>query len=386
MPAPEQSSRRFIWGCARCPKKFTANPTVLEKNMSHNARRLCFSIIVLLWVGTPSLGQRLRATLKIKNMDFAPICFSPDGKTIATGGREFDPKTERAIQGWIMLWDVATGKRKAAFQAHPTLVKDFCFSPDGTMLLSCDHRTIKFLDARIGKVLRTLKAVSKTEMFFSIFFRPDGKTFVTHGIELGKKPGTRLRFWDTATGKLNATWIKPGIFDPCFHPDGKTLAIGCDAEDKEDVRLWDVQTGTLKRALKGHKGDVRAVAWSPNGKMLASADMYGTIRLWESLTHRPRLTIRDPGSKFPCAAICPKRNLLALGNFGHRLKKDARNNGKRWGLAELQLRDLFTGELKARFDAHYFEVFSIQFSPDGNTMATVGADCKVKLWDVSNVK
>ncbi|MGF1582512.1 MAG: WD40 repeat domain-containing protein [Gemmataceae bacterium] len=355
--------------------------------MRRDAIVLALSSMSLFLLSTlPTPGQRLKATLEWKNTEFSSLCFHPNGKTIATGGGKVDPETERYIQGQILLWDVATGKRKATIDAHESYASDVCFSPDGTKLLSCDSKTIKLWDSRTGKELRTLRAMSKGEVILRVVFHPQGKTFASVAMEYqDRPPGPRVLFWDVATGKRKAVLKKSGVFSARFSPDGKTLALGTVSEDGSLVKLWNFPQLKLRTSLKGHEGDLLAVGWSPNGKILASADMYGKITLWESLTNQPRLTIQDPKLSFSCLAICPKKKLLALCSFGPKWKQ-SQGKGKRWGYAKVHLRDLFTGEKKVSFDAHYFEVFSVCISPDGNTMATVGKDYKVKLWDISNIK
>jgi WD40 repeat protein len=110
-----------------------------------------------------------------------------------------------------------------------------------------------------------------------------------------------------------------------FSPDGKTLASG---SWDHTIKLWDVQTGKEQATLKGHNSAVGAVAYSPDGKTLASGSGDKTIKLW----------------------------------------------------------DAQTGKEQATLERHTGGVIAVVYSPDGKTLASGSADNTIKLWDVGRSK
>jgi WD40 repeat protein len=110
------------------------------------------------------------------------VSFSPDGKTVASGG--FDAA--------IKVWDVQTGKVRYTLKGHEHDVRSVAFSPDGKTLASCSYdRTIKLWDTKTWMVRATLKG--HTDCVDSLSFSPDGKTLAS-----GSNDNT-IKLWDTNT-------------------------------------------------------------------------------------------------------------------------------------------------------------------------------------------
>jgi RNA polymerase sigma factor (sigma-70 family) len=256
------------------------------------------------------------------NGTIAGVAFSPDGKTVAgpAGGGEFGP--------WLglILWDAATGKIGHKL-THFYEVRALAFSPDGKMLASGaggTAETVKLWDAQSGKLRHTLKMENKEAV--KLAFAPDGKRLAavlyqdqaaaevvvwdpaeehssqtlpdSEGIEAiaftpdGKMllgaSRTKLRRWDTATGKIiEGPDLKTGFEDKswsayAFSRDGKTLAITGKQDDKHIIAVYDVKTAQRTKTLEGHRGFISSLAFSADSHTLASGGYEDeTIYLWD---------------------------------------------------------------------------------------------------------
>ena len=219
-------------------------------------------------------------------------------------------------------------------EGHANAVSSVAFSPDGKLLASGSYEEIKLWDVATGQCIRTLKG--HILMVYSVSFSPDGRLLASGAWD------KTVKLWDVATGECIRT-LKGhtgGVCSVAFSPDGKLLASGS-ADDT--IKLWDVATGQCIRTLKGHKYDVNSVAFSPDGKLLASAScaypyqegpecFQGQIKLWDIRTGKCLQTLKRHTRKVYSVAFSPDGKLLASGSRDQTIKLWVVSTGKVWTL------------------------------------------------------
>ena len=147
-----------------------------------------------------------------------------------------------------------------------------------------------------------------------------------------------------------------------FSPDGKVLA-SC-SRDKT-IRLWDVATGELLRLLTEHTADVYVLVFSPKGDLLASGGRDKGIKLWDAQTGKAIRTLEGHTDIVRSVAFSPDQRTLASGSVD----------------LTVRLWDVQPGTLKRTLQGHTERVMSVAFSPDGAWLASASSDKTARVWD-----
>ncbi|MBN3882439.1 MAG: serine/threonine-protein kinase [Nostoc sp.] len=292
--------------------------------------------------------QKVLASLSGHSQAVKSVAFNPDGKILATAS---DDKT-------IKLWQVETLKEICTLLGHSHAVKSVAFSPDGQILASGSwDKTIKLWDVNTGKEICTI--TGHQLQVNSVAFSPQGQLLASASYD------RTIRLWQIPTrgrgagsrgqGDMNSAELKDypqGAQDitpfplppaplplvqnrPCysllstlsghawavltvaFSPDGKILATG---SDDNTIKLWEVNTGQLICTLVGHSWSVVAVAFTADGETLLSASCDKTVKLWRVSTAEEIVTLSGHVDTVSAVAVSKVTQLIASGSRDKTIK------------------------------------------------------------------
>jgi WD40 repeat protein len=301
---------------------------------------------------------RYLRTFKNHSTSVYSVVFSPDGEILASGSAD----------ATIKLWGLSNCQEIRTLIGHTDAVISVAISSDGQVLASGSaDATIKLWNLETYQEIHTLSGHSSSVL--SVVISPDGQILASGSAD------RTIKLWDLTTGQEIRTLISHSfsILSLAIDPEGKILAS---SSADGTIKLWDLNTGQEINTLDAECGFVFAVCFHPSGQMLVSShEGDRTIKFWNLLTPEVIRTI-STFAEVVSLAISPDGQTLASGG-GY--------SGSRvigvWEFDTGKVITSFEGSISSLVDHHHI-VYSVAFSPSGQTLASGSKDTTVKLWGV----
>ena len=339
------------------------------------------------------------------------ICFSPDGKRLASGA------SDHVIQIWdlsshresklldrfnahdshvfdlsfrngaeqlascssdnsIRIWDTKTRKPNSEISAHADFVRDLDFTSNGNVVASTGNDgSAKLWDVSTETLLRDFDVEVRNPM--SVDLSPDGKAIIAAGGDYrGDGPGA-IRYWQIDNPEEFQTLYEGTeiVWSASFSPNGMLIAAGVHSVESQlpQIKIWDAQTlEVLKEIDIPDVKSVRCLEWTPDGDhLITSETMNGPsqLRLWNWRSGEST-TISNDEKLIPALAISQDGSRVAAGTREGIVKI--------WQLSANKTQVI----LESTTHGHSGMIWSVDFTPDGRRLVSAGTDHSARIWNV----
>jgi WD40 repeat protein/uncharacterized caspase-like protein len=267
------------------------------------------------------------------------VKFAPNGHWLVSAG----------APGEIKLWDVASGRLLRTLKQDETLIYGIAVSPDSRQIVSSTSKYLKFWNAATGELQRTIPLKAGHSVAYSL----DGR-------DIFVVDGDVVRSFDVESGAVKKTFKSPvvkkrpsGFYSMTLSADGRLLAAGDIDTCVCSITVWDIQSGRVVTTISAHSDIVSALAFSPDGRSIASGSGDKTAKIWDVSTGRLLWTLEGHTNRV--GSVLFSRDGKQVVTAG-------------W-LEDSRIWDVATGQLLGTFDGEQ-RTSELALSRDGSLLAS----------------
>ena len=298
----------------------------------------------------PPVGWQLECTMTGHNGLISRVEWAPNGILLAS--TSFDRT--------IKLWNLSSGECVNTLTGHEGRVWAVAWSPDSKFIASgSTDKTVRVWNSRTGELVSKFDIAGGTCL--NMEWSPDGELIAAGGI--GDNWSIIIRHVKTQTSQILEGHTAQ-VNSVAWSPDGKILAS---VSHDTTIRLWDRETLELKKILTGHNADVHSVNWAPDGSLLATASLDNTIRLWNPHTGQTILILEGHTASVNCVEFSHDGTFLA--------SKSSDSTVRLWRCDTWETVTILSEEALKSLP------FGLAFHPTQPILATLGeADIAIRIW------